>query len=73
LPAGIFLSSKSKMAFVAKSRKLIPNVEDFMFVKEGRSGVRSRAISSKGEYIKDFNIVEGNNHILNAPSPCATS
>lgn len=72
---GEFLSSLSKKAFVAKSKKLIPDIEEYMFVKGGTAGVRAQAISPQGELIMDFNIVKENNqiHILNAPSPGATA
>ncbi|WP_395805946.1 L-2-hydroxyglutarate oxidase [Daejeonella sp.] len=72
---GEFLSSLSKGAFVVKSKKLIPDIEEHMFVKGGTAGVRAQAISPKGELIMDFNIVKENNqiHVLNAPSPGATA
>jgi L-2-hydroxyglutarate oxidase len=72
---GEFLSSLSKRAFVAKSKKLIPDVEDYMFVKGGTAGVRAQAISPTGELMMDFNIIKENNqiHVLNAPSPGATA
>ena len=42
---------------------------------KSRSGVRAIALSDKGELIDDFRIVNTNNniHVLNAPSPAATS
>jgi L-2-hydroxyglutarate oxidase len=72
---GEFLSSLSKSAFVAKSKKLIPDIEEYMFVKGGTAGVRAQAISPQGELIMDFNIIKENNqiHVLNAPSPGATA
>jgi L-2-hydroxyglutarate oxidase len=72
---GEFLSSLSTSAFVAKSKKLIPDVEEYMFVKGGTAGVRAQAISPQGELIMDFNIIKENNqiHVLNAPSPGATA
>jgi L-2-hydroxyglutarate oxidase len=72
---GEFLSSLSIKAFVAKSKKLIPEVEEYMFVKGGTAGVRAQAISPQGELIMDFNIIKENNqiHVLNAPSPGATA
>ena len=57
---GEFLSSLSKMAFVAKSKKLIPDVEEYMFVKGGTAGVRAQAISPQGDLIMDFNIIKEN-------------
>jgi L-2-hydroxyglutarate oxidase len=72
---GEFWSSLSKSAFVAKSKKLIPDVEEYMLVKGGTSGVRAQAISPQGDLIMDFNIIKENNqiHVLNAPSPGATA
>ena len=72
---GEFLSSLSTKAFVAKSKKLIPDIEEYMFTKGGTAGVRAQAISAKGELIMDFNIIKEKNqiHILNAPSPGATA
>jgi L-2-hydroxyglutarate oxidase len=72
---GEFLSSLSTKAFVAKAKKMIPDIEGYMFEKGGTSGVRAQAISPKGELIMDFNIVKENNqiHVLNAPSPGATA
>lgn len=72
---GEFLSSLSTKAFVAKSKKLIPDIEEYMFESVGTAGVRAQAISPKGELIMDFNIVKENNqiHVLNAPSPGATA
>jgi L-2-hydroxyglutarate oxidase len=72
---GEFLSSLSKSAFVSKSKKLIPDIEEYMLIKGGTAGVRAQAISPQGELIMDFSIVKENNqiHVLNAPSPGATA
>jgi L-2-hydroxyglutarate oxidase len=72
---GEFLSSLSKRAFVSKSKKLIPDIEEYMFVKGGTAGVRAQAISPQGNLIMDFNIIKEDNqiHVLNAPSPGATA
>lgn len=72
---GEFASSLSNKAFVAKAKKLIPDVEDYMFTKGGTAGVRAQAISPHGELLMDFNIIKENNqiHVLNAPSPGATA
>jgi L-2-hydroxyglutarate oxidase len=72
---GEFLSSLSTKAFVAKSKKLIPDIEAYMFDKEGTAGVRAQAISPRGDLLMDFNVVKENNqiHVLNAPSPGATA
>lgn len=72
---GEFASSLSTKAFVAKAKKLIPDVEEYMFTKGGTAGVRAQAISPEGELLMDFNIIKENNqiHVLNAPSPGATA
>jgi L-2-hydroxyglutarate oxidase len=72
---GEFASSLSTKAFVAKAKKLIPEVEDYMFTKGGTAGVRAQAISPQGELLMDFNIIKEKNqiHVLNAPSPGATA
>jgi L-2-hydroxyglutarate oxidase len=73
--AGEFASSFSEKAFVAKAKKLIPDVEEYMFKKGGTSGVRAQAMSQEGNLIMDFEIRKESNqiHILNAPSPGATA
>jgi (S)-2-hydroxyglutarate dehydrogenase len=72
---GEFLSSLSRSSFVTKSKKLIPDIEDYMFVKGGTAGVRAQAISPDGELLMDFKILREKNqvHVLNAPSPGATA
>lgn len=69
-----FSSSLFLSDFVAKAQKLIPDVNENMFIK-GTSGVRAQAMSSSGDLIMDFQIFrEGNQiHVLNAPSPGATA
>lgn len=69
-----FLSSLSRKSFVAKAKKLIPDVEDYM-IEKGNAGVRAQAMSEEGQLLMDFNILrEGRQiHVLNAPSPGATS
>ncbi|HBD83314.1 MAG TPA: L-2-hydroxyglutarate oxidase, partial [Dehalococcoidia bacterium] len=39
------------------------------------AGVRAQAVDRKGQLLQDFSIAETNNaiHVLNAPSPGATS
>jgi L-2-hydroxyglutarate oxidase len=72
---GEFASSLSTKSFVAKAKKLIPDIEEYMFEEGGTSGVRAQALSPSGELIMDFNIIrEGKQiHVLNAPSPGATA
>jgi len=64
----------SKKYFLQRLRKLIPSLE-MDDLKPGRAGVRAMALAPEGEMIDDFKIeVNGNAiHVLNAPSPAATS
>lgn len=64
----------SKSFFLKRLRKLIPSLE-MDDLKPGRAGVRAMALAPEGEMIDDFKIeVNGNAiHVLNAPSPAATS
>jgi (S)-2-hydroxyglutarate dehydrogenase len=64
----------SKTYFLKRLHKLIPTLE-MDDLKPGRAGVRAMALAPEGEMIDDFKIeVNGNAiHVLNAPSPAATS
>ncbi len=64
----------SKKYFLKRLHKLIPTLE-MDDLKPGRAGVRAMALAPEGEMIDDFKIeVNGNTiHVLNAPSPAATS
>lgn len=64
----------SKRYFLNRLHKLIPSLE-MDDLKPGRAGVRAMALAPEGEMIDDFKIeVNGNAiHVLNAPSPAATS
>lgn len=71
---GEFYRSFSKAAFTRALQKLIPEVrEDDLIPAE--SGVRAQACDKFGGLIDDFKIIEEKHaiHILNAPSPAATS
>ncbi len=72
--AGEVWRSLSKDAFVRALKRLLPDLrsED---VHPGGSGVRAQAVDSGGTLLDDFHIVAGNRmvHVLNAPSPGATS
>jgi L-2-hydroxyglutarate oxidase len=61
-------------SFIAKAKIMIPDVDASMLVK-GSAGVRAQAMNPEGKLLMDFNIErEGNQvHVLNAPSPGATS
>ncbi len=66
--------SYSKKAFVHALQHLIPEVgvED---LERGGAGVRAQAIAPDGSMVNEFVIVEQERviHVLNAPSPAATS
>ena len=64
----------SKRLFLRELRKMIPSLK-INDIKSGKSGVRAMALSSGGEIIDDFQIIDHRNniHVLNAPSPAATS
>ncbi|MBM3924585.1 MAG: L-2-hydroxyglutarate oxidase [SAR202 cluster bacterium] len=66
--------SLMKSVFVKDLQRLVPDVKDSDFVGGG-SGVRAQAVSRKGVLLDDFFIEEspGAIHVLNAPSPGATS
>jgi len=71
---GEFASSLSMASFISKAKVMIPEVEASMLEK-GSAGVRAQAMDPSGKLLMDFNVErEGNQiHVLNAPSPGATS
>lgn len=71
---GEFASSLSMASFIAKAKVMIPEVEASMLVK-GSAGVRAQAMDPAGKLLMDFNVERDGNqiHVLNAPSPGATS
>ena len=64
----------SNKFFLKRLRKLIPDLQ-LEDLTPGRAGVRAMALAPEGEMIDDLKIeVNGNAiHVLNAPSPAATS
>jgi L-2-hydroxyglutarate oxidase len=66
--------SLNKRAFVSALQRLIPTLrsED---VQSGGSGVRAQAVDARGNLLDDFHVVRAPQmiHVLNAPSPAATS
>ena len=66
--------SYRKSVFVNDLRKLIPEIQAGD-LEPGGSGVRAQAVSSAGALLDDFHILRGQRalHVLNAPSPGATS
>lgn len=71
---GEFASSIFMSSFIKKAKKMLPEIDSTMLVK-GTAGVRAQAIDDHGKLLMDFHIKrEGNQiHVLNAPSPGATS
>jgi L-2-hydroxyglutarate oxidase len=71
---GEMYRSLRKPAFVTALRRLVPDLraDD---LEPGGSGVRAQAVEPSGLLVDDFRIVEaeGMVHVLNAPSPGATS
>jgi len=69
-----FWRSFNKHAFVTALQRLMPALkhEDVM---PGGSGVRAQAVDVNGGLLDDFHVVRGAGmiHVLNAPSPAATS
>jgi L-2-hydroxyglutarate oxidase LhgO len=63
-----------KAAYVRELQRYIPELQSKDIIP-GPSGVRAQAIASDGKLIDDFRIVYGENivHVVNAPSPAATS
>ncbi len=63
-----------KPVFVKALQKLIPEIRG-RHLKSCPAGVRAQALEPDGLLVDDFRIVEAKNmiHILNAPSPAATS
>jgi (S)-2-hydroxyglutarate dehydrogenase len=71
---GEFYRSFSKTAFTNALRKFIPEVQEDDLIP-AEAGVRAQACDRDGGLLDDFNIIEKPRavHILNAPSPAATS
>lgn len=67
-------TSLSKRAFLNEAKKLIPELE-LSDLGRARSGVRAQGITRDGKLYQDFLVNRVNNeiHVLNAPSPGATS
>ncbi|HEX4996873.1 MAG TPA: L-2-hydroxyglutarate oxidase [Terriglobia bacterium] len=66
--------SLSKGAFVKALQRLLPDLRPEDVAPAG-SGVRAQAMDPAGNLLDDFSVVraEGMVHVLNAPSPAATS
>ena len=68
------LRSVIKARFVRSLRKLVPEIRNGDLYEPG-AGVRAQAVDRQGRLLQDFSIAETENaiHVLNAPSPGATS
>ncbi len=66
--------SRVKTAFVKSLRKLVPEIEGRDLHEPG-AGVRAQAVDRRGRLLQDFSIAQSEDavHVLNAPSPGATS
>ena len=66
--------SFSKSAMVRQMQRLVPEVKSSDVFRAG-AGVRAQAVWPDGRLLDDFHIVEADRmvHVLNAPSPAATS
>lgn len=63
-----------KSVFVKSLQKLVPSIEKSDLITPS-AGVRAQAVERNGTLVQDFRIVSDENtiHVLNAPSPGATS
>lgn len=66
--------SFSKRLFVQAVQRLVPRIQA-ADLRPGKTGVRAQAVDPSGALLDDFHIVYGERsvHVLNAPSPAATS
>ena len=71
---GEIYRSYSRRVFLHDLQRLIPEIKD-SDLASGGSGVRAQAVARDGSLLDDFSIIQGQNaiHVLNAPSPGATS
>jgi L-2-hydroxyglutarate oxidase len=72
--AGEFYRSFSKKAFTKALQKLVPEIQENDLIPI-QAGVRAQACERNGGLLDDFLIIENKStiHVLNAPSPAATS
>ena len=66
--------SFNKRVFLHDLQRLIPEIRN-SDLDSGGSGVRAQAVARDGSLLDDFSIIQGRDaiHVLNAPSPGATS
>jgi (S)-2-hydroxyglutarate dehydrogenase len=63
-----------KSAFVSELQKMVPEIKS-SDISHSPAGVRAQALSLNGDLVDDFvlNTIDGMIHVINAPSPAATS
>ena len=66
--------SYSRRAFLRDLQRLLPEIQN-SDLASGGSGVRAQAVARDGSLLDDFSIIQSGDaiHVLNAPSPGATS
>ena len=66
--------SFSRELFCRSLQRLVPEIQPDDLIPGG-SGVRAQAMSAEGSLVDDFHFVQGERelHVVNAPSPAATS
>jgi L-2-hydroxyglutarate oxidase len=66
--------SFSRELFCRSLQRLVPEIQPADLIPGG-SGVRAQAMSAEGSLVDDFHFVQGQRqlHVVNAPSPAATS
>ncbi|TWT62550.1 L-2-hydroxyglutarate oxidase [Rubinisphaera italica] len=71
---GEMYRSLSKPAFVAALQRLVPDIKSSDLIA-APAGIRAQAVTPDGQLVDDFLIEEDHYaiHVLNAPSPAATS
>ena len=71
---GEIYRSYSRRVFLHDLQRLIPEIQN-SDLDSGGSGVRAQAVARDGSLLDDFSIIQGRDaiHVLNAPSPGATS
>ena len=69
-----YARSFSKAMFTKSLQKMIPEITEDDLIP-APAGVRAQAITSDGQMVDDFEIIEGKRsiHVCNAPSPSATA
>ena len=72
--AGEVWRSLNKTAFTRALQRLVPDIESSDLVRSA-AGVRAQAMDADGELEDDFAVATAgrSTHVLNAPSPAATS